>query len=69
MSITMDDIAKYGVMPLLIVAIIWMNNRLNEVERRLYDCMEKRIERTTEQPIKREIKYAILPKKQRYVLI
>jgi hypothetical protein len=56
-------------MPLLIVAIIWMNNRLNEVERRLYDCMEKRIERTTEQPIKREIKYAIIPKKQRYVLI
>ena len=69
MSITMDDIAKYGVMPLLIVAIIWMNNRLNEVERRLYDCMEKRIERTTERHIKRQINYAILPKKQRYVLI
>jgi hypothetical protein len=65
----MDDIAKYGVMPLLIVAIIWMNNRLNEVERRLYDCMEKRIERTTERHIKRQINYAILPKKQRYVLI
>jgi hypothetical protein len=69
MSITMDDIAKYGVMPLLIVAIIWMNNRLNEVERRLYDCMEKRIERTTERHVKRHINYAIIPKKQRYVLI
>jgi hypothetical protein len=69
MSITMDDIAKYGVMPLLIVAIIWMNNRLNEVERRLYDCMEKRIERTTERHVKREINYAIIPKKQRYILI
>jgi hypothetical protein len=67
--ITLENIEKYGVNALMFIAIIWMNNRLNEVERRLYDCMEKRIERTTEQPIKREIKYAIIPKKQRYVLI
>jgi hypothetical protein len=67
--ITLENIEKYGVNALMFIAIIWMNNRLNEVESRLYDCMEKRVERTTERHVKRHINYAVLPKKQRYVLI
>lgn len=39
----MDDIAKYGVMPLLIFAIFWLNNRLTAVEQDLKVCMKEQI--------------------------
>jgi len=67
--ITLENIEKYGVNALMFIAIIWLNARLNQVESRLYDCMEKRVERTTDRHIERQINYAVLPKKQRYVLI
>lgn len=43
MKLTMDDIAKYGVMPLLIFAIFWLNNRLTAVENDLRVCMKEQI--------------------------
>lgn len=35
-------IAKYGVNGLLCVVCIWMNNRLEKVEQRLYNCLENK---------------------------
>ena len=66
--ISLEHIEKYGVRALMFGAIVWLNMRLNEVERRLYDCMEKRVERTSDRPIDRQINYAILPKKPKIKL-
>jgi hypothetical protein len=33
-------INKYGVTGLMACALLWFNNRLNNVESRLYDCYE-----------------------------
>lgn len=44
----MDPIAlieaakKHGISVLLIFALVWMNNRLSDVEEKLYDCLEAR---------------------------
>lgn len=65
MKETIALIDKYGVKPLLIVAILWLNNRVSTVEARLYDCYEQQIKNS---PIGKlpysNIKktYAILPK-------
>jgi hypothetical protein len=67
--ITLDQIEKYGVNALMFIAIIWLNARLNEVESRLYNCMEKRAEKTTDRHVDKIKTYAILPKKQKIRLI
>jgi hypothetical protein len=66
--ITLENIEKYGVNALMFIAIIWLNARLNEVESRLYNCMEKRAEKTTERHVDKIKTYAILPKKQKFML-
>ena len=67
--ITLEHIEKYGVIALMFGAILWLNARLNNVEEKLYDCMEKRAEKTTDRYIDRQINYAILPKKPKIKLI
>jgi|TARA_R110002167_G_scaffold211640_1_gene416221 hypothetical protein len=33
----------WGVTGALVIALVWMNTRIGEVEHRLYDCYEKRV--------------------------
>lgn len=68
----MDPIAlieaakKHGISVLLIFALVWMNNRLSDVEEKLYDCLEARSQ-ASEIPLSRkqqhEVSYiaAVLP--------
>lgn len=70
----MDPIAlieaakKHGISVLLIFALVWMNNRLSDVEEKLYDCLEERAQ-VSEIPLSRkqqhEVSYiaAVLPDK------
>lgn len=70
----MDPIAlieaakKHGISVLLIFALVWMNNRLSNVEEKLYDCLEERAQ-ASEVPLSRkkhhEASYvaAVLPDK------
>lgn len=37
-------IRDYGINAILVVAVIWMNSRVNEVELKLYDCFQHRID-------------------------
>ncbi len=37
---TLSLIKKYGVNALMALALVWMNNRLNRFEDRLYDCYD-----------------------------
>ena len=66
MAKNIEFITKYGVNGLLVVALVWMNNRLDKVEEKLYDCYEQQIATTnTHKPIE-PIKYkcyAVLPEK------
>lgn len=62
---------KHGVNFLLICAIFWMNNRLSDVENKLYDCLGDQIHMTSKplserQDIKTTYTYAILPTETRY---
>ncbi len=36
----LEAIKKHGATGIMVVALIWMNNRLNTVEDRLYDCYD-----------------------------
>jgi len=62
---------KHGTNFLLICAIFWLNNRLSNVESKLYDCLKDSI-RMKAQPIhspkyyKHEPIYAILTKEIKY---
>jgi hypothetical protein len=58
-------IDKYGIKPLLLVAVLWLNNRLNTVEDRLYNCYTERVYRsvTKEQTHEHAKLVAILPDK------
>ena len=40
---TIKAIKDYGTLAVLVIALTWFNVRLNEVEDRLYDCFEDRI--------------------------
>jgi hypothetical protein len=63
-AITLID--KYGVKPLLLLAILWLNNRVSTVEARLYDCYEQQIKSHPVSKLptpKIEKTYAILPNK------
>lgn len=37
-----ESIKKHGATTLLVMALLWMNNRLSDVEEKLYDCLEAR---------------------------
>tara|TARA_R110000772_G_scaffold268028_1_gene393900 strand:- start:150 stop:359 length:210 start_codon:yes stop_codon:yes gene_type:complete len=43
MEKTLEIIKKWGVTGCLVVALFWMNGRLNGLETKLYDCYEKRV--------------------------
>lgn len=63
MKETLELIDKWGVKPLLFMAIIWLNNRLTTVEANLMDCYESQIKSgVTKQRAKdKEQVFAILP--------
>ena len=61
-------IKKYGVNGVLAVGLFWMNERLTKVEDELYKCYDNSINHQYHQEnIKAEQKFAILPKKEKYV--
>ena len=70
-QIVADYTKKHGTSFLLICAIFWLNNRLSNVESKLYDCLEDSIQMKAT-PIhksslhKYEPIYAILPKEEKY---
>lgn len=54
----------YGLLAALVFVVTWQNNRINEIERRLYECFEARMQpkliRHESQQEKKDL-YAILP--------
>lgn len=59
---------KHGISVLLIFALVWMNNRLSNVEEKLYDCLEARAQMVSAPMSEKkydhvEQTYAILPEK------
>lgn len=60
---------KHGSMFLLICAIFWLNNRLSNVEAKLYDCLEDQVQ-VSSKNINTEIQdyspiFAILPQQRK----
>jgi len=45
MKETLEILSKWGVTGGCVIALFWFNGRLNNVETKLYDCWEERIER------------------------
>ena len=70
-QIVADYTKKHGTSFLLICAIFWLNNRLSNVEAKLYDCLEDSAQMKAT-PVhkpslhKYEPIYAILPKEEKY---
>lgn len=65
-----ESAKKHGISVLLIFALVWMNNRLSNVEEKLYDCLEDRAQARSTPMSKKQYKhvdptYAILPDKLR----
>lgn len=68
-QIVTDYTKKHGTSFLLICAIFWLNNRLSNVESKLYDCLEDRAQAKhidIDKSIKHKQIYAILPKEEKY---
>ena len=70
-QIVADYTKKHGTSFLLICAIFWLNNRLSNVESKLYDCLEDKaqissasLHKSTQH--KYEPIYAILPKEEKH---
>jgi len=45
MKETLEILSKWGVTGGCVIALFWFNTRLNNVETKLYDCWEQRIQR------------------------
>lgn len=41
---TLKAISTYGVNAVLVIAVVWMSGRVSDVEEKLYDCFQLRIE-------------------------
>ena len=70
-QIVTDYTKKHGTSFLLICAIFWLNNRLSNVESKLYDCLDDQIQMKSSGVHKPNIHkyepiYAILPKEEKY---
>jgi hypothetical protein len=39
-----ESVKKHGVTGLLCICLFWMNTRLSDVEERLYDCLDARVQ-------------------------
>lgn len=67
MKEALEVLNKYGISAGMVIALIWMNSRLNLVEDRLYDCYNEQIIRnrafnTQDKEIKlMPLQVAILP--------
>lgn len=59
---------KHGVNFLLICAIFWMNNRLSDVESKLYDCLDDRADYQKAGEKQTEINqtYFVIPRETHY---
>lgn len=70
-QIVADYTKKHGTSFLLICAIFWLNNRLSNVESKLYDCLEDSAQMKATPIHKSSLHkydpiYAILPKEEKY---
>lgn len=70
-QIVTDYTKKHGTSFLLICAIFWLNNRLSNVESKLYDCLDDQIQMKSSDvhrslQHKYEPIYAILPKEEKH---
>ena len=70
-QIVADYTKKHGTSFLLICAIFWLNNRLSNVESKLYDCLDDQIQMKSSDVNKPNVHkyepiYAILPKEEKY---
>ena len=70
-QIVTDYTKKHGTSFLLICAIFWLNNRLSNVESKLYDCLDDQIQMKSSDVSKTNVHkyepiYAILPKEEKY---
>ena len=70
-QIVADYTKKHGTSFLLICAIFWLNNRLSNVESKLYDCLDDQIQMKSSDVHKPNVHkyepiYAILPKETKY---
>lgn len=70
-QIVADYTKKHGTSFLLICAIFWLNNRLSNVESKLYDCLDDQIQMKSSGVHKPNVHkyepiYAILPKEEKY---
>ena len=70
-QIVTDYTKKHGTSFLLICAIFWLNNRLSNVESKLYDCLDDQIQMKSSSLNKPNVHkhepiYAILPKEEKY---
>jgi hypothetical protein len=66
--VIIESAKKHGISVLLIFALVWMNNRLSNVEEKLYDCLEDRAQFKSAPVSEKHYKhidpiYAILPDK------
>ena len=37
-------VKDYGVNAVLVIAVLWMNSRMNDIEARFYDCLDSRLQ-------------------------
>lgn len=57
-----EQIKKHGITGILCICLWWMNNRLSDVEEKLYDCLTDAKEITSSKTkISHKYYYAILP--------
>lgn len=43
MELSLESVSKLGFNAGLVVAVVWLSNRVNVIEERLYDCYEQRV--------------------------
>ena len=59
-----EVVKQYGATGLLAIIVWWQNDRISNIEAKLYDCLNDRIENSVNKPIsKKDVIYAILPEK------
>jgi hypothetical protein len=67
---TLDLVIKFGVIPVLMINVWWLNSELSEVKEKMYDCFDEKEtilrNRTTDNRSTSNVKYlsvAIIPEK------
>lgn len=68
MEQTFELFKKHGVLGCVVIAVLWQNNRINFVEKMLFDCYNERIETFSKQNTSKKIlhlqTFAVLKKEE-----